>query len=65
MTTKKKTSGPSGKHKNPQRLLSQTTEDFAAQDAHVAERGESWGEWVRAALAETMRRQVTRKKSPE
>lgn len=59
--TKKRVGGPSGAHVAPRRLLTQPAEAWEAQDAHAAARGESWGEWARKALSETMRRQGAKK----
>ncbi len=51
----KKASGPSGKHKSPQRLLSQAPEEWEAQDAHAASLGVTWAEWARQSLQKARR----------
>lgn len=58
-TAKKRPSGPSGKHKNPQRLLSQSPEEWEAQDAVAASLGLSWAEWARGVLQKERRRKRT------
>lgn len=60
---KKSRSGPSGKHKNKIRGLSGLPdEEWEAQAAHAATRGETWSEWVRAACREALTRQQARSK---
>lgn len=48
---KKSVSGPSGAHRSPRRLLSQSKEALAEQDAAAARAGLTWADWARAALA--------------
>lgn len=52
----KRRSGPSGKHVNPLRQLSQTPEEWEAQDALAAARGMSWAQWARATLERARKR---------
>lgn len=47
---KRSGSGPSGRHRSPQRLLSQQAEAWEQQDAAAALMGVSWAVWARAAL---------------
>lgn len=56
VATKKRTSGPSGKHKNPQRLLSQEPAEWELQDAVAAAEGVTWAEWARRQLQRLARR---------
>lgn len=51
----KRRGGPSGAHRNPQRLLSQEPEDWAAQDAAAVREGISWAEWARRKLRKGLR----------
>lgn len=59
MATKKRrpgASGPSGAHRNPQRLLSQDERAWEEQDAAAAQAGIRWADLAREAL----RREVAR-----
>jgi hypothetical protein len=53
----KRSSGPSGVHQNPQRLLSQEPEAWEEQDKHWKKNDyRSWAEWARFELGEAIRR---------
>lgn len=48
---KKRTSGPSGQHKSPRRLLSQSEVAWGWQDKAASYEGQTWAEWARETLA--------------
>lgn len=41
-----------GAHKNPRRKLTQTSEEFEAQDLAAEQEDLSWAEWARGILTE-------------
>lgn len=43
-------SGPSGRHSNPRRQLSQSEAAWKEQDALAAREGKTWAEWARETL---------------
>jgi len=47
----KKKSGPSGVHKNPRRLLTQTMESWERQGSAAIRAGfKNWGDWAKSTL---------------
>lgn len=46
----KRTSGPSGRHSNPRRQLSQGEAAWHEQDRLAAREGKTWADWARERL---------------
>lgn len=46
----KRSSGPSGRHSNPRRQLSQSVAAWHEQDRLAAREGKTWADWARERL---------------